>query len=149
MLPAALLRDLTFSTYEKSPLTCNARVIGTWWERSSVQDLPSSCYSGSAFGYNSFSGKRSDLPDEAPYADVALRLLAAAPSVAEQFLDKCEELGLDSAPQLQVFAILKSKDPSAGLAKLSAGDVKAALTPRCWPSASSPSRACSKRWSAG
>lgn len=76
-LPPDLTADLTFTTYEKAPLAAPARIIGTWWDTSLTQDLPSSCYSGSALGFNTATGKRTEVAASLPYVEQAVEALAA------------------------------------------------------------------------
>lgn len=57
VLPSGVLDRLTFSTYERDPLLCPARLTGTCWGDSKELELPSSCYSSGSVGYNQFTGK--------------------------------------------------------------------------------------------
>jgi hypothetical protein len=97
-LPAPLLAGLTFSTYESEPLGCAARVIGTCWEASAAQDLPSACYAGSGLAFNVTSGRCSPLPGDAPYAAAALAALETGRYAdLERFFAAWERLGLQDA----------------------------------------------------
>lgn len=61
-LPNFLLRDLTFSTYEREPENAkDLKVIGTYWE--GAYDLPAACYQGYGIGINCDTGKHSPVLD--------------------------------------------------------------------------------------
>nr|VFK24620.1 MAG: hypothetical protein BECKMB1821G_GA0114241_100924 [Candidatus Kentron sp. MB]VFK27072.1 MAG: hypothetical protein BECKMB1821I_GA0114274_100228 [Candidatus Kentron sp. MB]VFK74916.1 MAG: hypothetical protein BECKMB1821H_GA0114242_101225 [Candidatus Kentron sp. MB] len=69
-LPDSLQRNLTFSTYEKNPLTSFARVVGAWWGDVQARDLPHACYTGRNLGFNGFTDRPpSMLPKTLAYVD--------------------------------------------------------------------------------
>jgi len=74
-LPPPLSAGITFSSYECEPLTCAARIVGTCWQGS--YDLPTSCYSGNSLAYNTYSGRKTDVPAVAPYVDAAVAACAS------------------------------------------------------------------------
>ncbi|MGL6094501.1 MAG: hypothetical protein ACRC7O_01700, partial [Fimbriiglobus sp.] len=76
VLPSGMLDDFTFSTYEPDPLGCTARLMG-YDGGAADWDLPAQMYSDSGLGFNSFTGKRSDLPHAVPFAAFATAALAA------------------------------------------------------------------------
>ena len=77
-LPEVLWKDLTFSTYEKNPLTSYARVVGAWWGNTQVRDLPHACYRGKSLGFNRFTERPpSPLPRELAYSNFIVRSCAA------------------------------------------------------------------------
>lgn len=96
VLPERCQRSLTFSTYESQPLSCPARVVGTWAGDSADTDMPSSCYSGRAVGYNSWTGRVSQLTLHGDFAEHATK---AAMTGDRQGLDDlltvCEQCGVD------------------------------------------------------
>jgi len=96
VLPEGCQRMLTFSTYESQPLSCPARVVGTWAANSAETDMPSSCYFGRAVGYNSFTGRASQVTDEGDFVDYAV---TAAMTDDRKGLDKlvaiCDQCGID------------------------------------------------------
>src|SRR5205823_1267388 len=61
-LPPSLLENFTFSTYERDPLACPARVVGTCWDDAPDLDLPAACYAGPGVGFNTYTGRKSELP---------------------------------------------------------------------------------------
>jgi hypothetical protein len=82
-LPSTLLDRFSFSTYESEPLTCPARLVGTSWGDPENRDLPSSCYSGGCLGYNTFSGRKTDMDSRVGYAQYAVRALTNEESHSE------------------------------------------------------------------
>jgi hypothetical protein len=104
-LPASLTRGLTFSTYERDPLGCPARIVATRWSNErgfDNEDLPSGCYE-SGFALNVWSGRSSAPPREPAFAEAALRYLSGGDLVGlDTFQATWERLGLTSADQLDL-----------------------------------------------
>jgi hypothetical protein len=73
-LPHDFVEKLTFSTAEAEPLSCPARVIG-YDPGPDGPDLPASCYR-TGTGLNTFTGKRTDLKAEVPFAAFAVAALS-------------------------------------------------------------------------
>ncbi len=94
-LPPCLLEGFTFSTYERDPQQCPARVVGTCWDESADLDLPASCYGGHGVAYNAFTGRKSELPAEPPFVPFAVSALAECqPAGLDEFLSTCQHLGV-------------------------------------------------------
>lgn len=108
-LPRSLIGDLTFSTYETEPLTCNARLVGTWWGDTHEMDLPSSCFSGSCVGYNSYTNRMTQLTGSSLYADFAVRALAADQNdKVDKFRNLCEDRQINQADLLDlIYRLIK------------------------------------------
>ena len=96
VLPEGCQGMLTFSTYESQPLNCPARVVGTWAGDSAETDMPSSCYFGRAVGYNSCTGRASQVAFEGDFIDLAV---TAATTGDRNRLDDlravCDHCGID------------------------------------------------------
>lgn len=91
-LPANLLDSFTFSTYEADPLACTARLVG--YDCGSDHDLPEACYRRGV-GFNTFTGKRSDLKVEVPFARFATDALTKAdPTALDELKTTWQRLGL-------------------------------------------------------
>jgi hypothetical protein len=73
-LPPDFVERLTFSTAEAEPLGCTARVIG-YDPGPDGPDLPAACYR-TGVGLNTFTGKRTDLKADVPFAPFAVAALA-------------------------------------------------------------------------
>jgi hypothetical protein len=94
VLPVSLLADVTFSTYEHSPLLCGARVVGTSWAGRTNLDLPAACYAPPNVGLNVFRDNRSALAHFLPFAEHAVAALAGSDwQQLDQFSATCERLG--------------------------------------------------------
>lgn len=119
VLPHGMLERLTFSTYERDPLLCPARLIGTSWGVSGSGELPSSCYGGGSVAYNHFTGKQSSIEGDAYYADFALKALKAetAGGQLEKFRRTCDRLGINEGPMLELVYRCCKKDLSRHLPK--------------------------------
>lgn len=100
-LPADLLADFTFSTFEADPTACRAKLIGHD-PGGPEHDLPDICYrSGSAF--HAYTGKRSDLRVEVPYAAFAVKALAVGElAPLDDLRGTWQRLGLKDAQQLDL-----------------------------------------------
>ncbi len=96
VLPEGCQRTLTFSTYESQPLGCPARLVGTWAADSAETDMPSSCYFGRAVGYNTCTGRASQVAIEGEFVDYAV---TAAMTGNCNRLDNlravCDQCGID------------------------------------------------------
>jgi hypothetical protein len=102
LLPPGLAEALTFSTYESDPLSCNARVVGTWWKADGM-DLPSACYQGCGMGYNSLTGKTSPLPEPRGLTARVLDALSQGrPQELTAFYRDCRNLGLNDLAGLDL-----------------------------------------------
>jgi hypothetical protein len=98
-LPAGLLDEFTFSTYESAPLTCSARLIG---HDAGDWDLPEACYT-EGVGFNPAKGRRSELPGASPFAAFAVRALAASDYDAlDEVRATWQRLGLRDARQFEL-----------------------------------------------
>jgi hypothetical protein len=82
-LPANLLETFTFSTHEADPVASTAKLVGC--DCGDDADLPESCYRIGA-GFNAYTGKRSDLTANVPFAKFA------AAALADGTLSKLEDL---------------------------------------------------------
>lgn len=101
-LPPALLEDLTFSTFEPDPLGCGARLVGAC--PGEGRDLPPACYQGQGQAYNTFSGRRSELAADVPFAAFAAEALASGQHAAlDEFHASWQRLGVRDAAWLDLF----------------------------------------------
>ena len=106
LLPRGPLRGrLTFSTFETSPDTSPARVVGSWWEDDS--DFPPNLYQGYDVVLNTKDGRRSTIEEVAPhrkYVEYMIRLVTqTGPSFPDQldpFLKLCDESGVEDPEEL-------------------------------------------------
>ncbi len=102
-LPPSLLENFTFSTYERDPLACPARLVGTCWGPANGHELPESCYVGYCFAYNAFSGRRSELCTDLPFAAFAVEALAGGRRPAlDEFHATWQRLGVKEAAWLDL-----------------------------------------------
>lgn len=110
-LPAALARLLSFSTFEPDlRQELPTVVVGTWWPTRALftADLPQHCYVKRdqpncwGFGFNSRSGRRSELPPDScveAYATFAAARLVHGPRASlEEFLAGVEAAGIADDP---------------------------------------------------
>lgn len=74
MLPPELRKGITFSTYEREPLSSPARIVGAYW-RDATLDLEGTCYDGAGISLNTISGRSSPLPTPSPFAKFALEAI--------------------------------------------------------------------------
>lgn len=72
--PRQFLRNVTFSTYEREPLSSPATIVGTWW-RDATLDLEPFCYDGAGLGFNSITSKCSPLPPPSEFGRCILEAL--------------------------------------------------------------------------
>jgi len=101
-LPAGLLEDFTFSTYEPDPLACPARLVG-YDGGAADWDLPSACYGDGRVGFNPATGRRSELTAEVPFAAFAVDALAAGETAAlDEVRAAWQRLGLTEARQFDL-----------------------------------------------
>jgi hypothetical protein len=97
-LPLQLLEQFTFSTYERDPLACPARLIGTCWDETTSKDLPNACYEGQGVAFNLFSGRHTELPSSVPFAEFAVEALAKNQTAAlDEFHATWQRLGVREA----------------------------------------------------
>ncbi len=102
VLPDGCQRSLTFSTYESQPLSCPARLVGTWAGDSADTDMPSSCYSGRAVGYNSCTGRASQVTLHGDFADYAAKAAMTGDRQGlHDFLTVCDQCGVDRLDLLE------------------------------------------------
>lgn len=73
-LPPDFVESLTFSTAEAEPQSCTAHIVG-YDPGPDGPDLPASCYR-TGTGLNTFTGKRTDLKADVPFAPFAVTALA-------------------------------------------------------------------------
>ncbi len=100
-LPAGLAEQLTFSTYEADPLQCSAKIIGHD-TGSAERDLPDACYRD-ARTLNTFTGKRTDLTTEVPFAAYAVKGLADGDYTGlDDLKTTWQRLGLKDAKQFDL-----------------------------------------------
>src|SRR5262249_16932587 len=93
-LPAAMLEDFTFSTYEREPLGCQARVVGTCWADGPDIDFPAACYNDGQAAFNTFSGRKTELA-AVPFAAFAVDALASGkPAALDDFRNTWQRLGV-------------------------------------------------------
>ncbi len=101
-LPAGLLDDFTFSTYEPDPLGCPARLVGHD-AGPPDRDLPAACYRDGCVGFNPATGRRSELAAEAPFAAFAVNALASGDTAAlDEVRATWQRLGLRDARQFDL-----------------------------------------------
>ncbi len=94
-LPPFLLENFTFSTYERDPQQCPARLVGTCWGDGADLDLPEACYAGGGVAYNASTGRSSELPGELPFVAFAVTALAERRTAAlDEFHATCQRLGV-------------------------------------------------------
>lgn len=114
-LPAGLLDDLTFSTYEPDPLACPARLIG-YDGGSADWDLPTACYGDGRVGFNPATGRRSELTTEVPFAAFAVDALASGDTAAlDEVRAAWQRLGLTDARQFDL--VFRLTHGAGGLTK--------------------------------
>lgn len=108
-LPKTVLKNFTFSTYESDPLSCRAKLIGTWLGEGTELELPSSCYRGTSIGFNKLTGKKSDLQDSNYYVDNWISKMQSEQSFEglTKFRKQCESLKIESISLLFKFFQLK------------------------------------------
>ncbi len=96
VLPQTCLGTLTFSTYEYQPLSCPARLIGTGAADASQSDMPSSCYSGKAVGYNSSTGRMSQMTLQGDFVEYAMAAATTGDRTRlDELLAVCGQCGID------------------------------------------------------
>lgn len=101
-LPAGLLDDFTFSTYEPDPLACPARLVG-YDGGSADWDLPTACYGDGRVGFNPATGRRSELAAEPPFAAFAVEALATGETASlDEVRAAWQRLGLTDARQFDL-----------------------------------------------
>ncbi|MCG8650664.1 MAG: hypothetical protein MI861_12580, partial [Pirellulales bacterium] len=103
VLPARLLQELTFSTFNSEPLSSFAQIVGCYLGSASLRDLPESCYAGHTLGFNSASGRRSELESRSSYAEFVLdQLDSGVFAEVEEFLTVCARLGIEQFGELEL-----------------------------------------------
>jgi hypothetical protein len=119
-LPAGLLDDFTFSTYEPDPLACPARLVG-FDGGAADWDLPTACYGDGRVGFNPATGRRSELATEVPFAAFAVDALASGETAAlDEVRAAWQRLGLTDARQFDlVFRLTRG---TGGLTKAEAAE---------------------------
>jgi hypothetical protein len=112
ILPPDLRSTLTFSTYEREPLSSPARVVGTYW-RNDALDLETVCYDGAGFALNTLTGRVSTLPPCGPFATFALQSLSdGRVSEIARFYTSCGSMKLDTAERLELaFRAIRAPAP--------------------------------------
>lgn len=71
LLPPGMRSSLTFSTYEREPLSSPARIVGSYWRDPSL-DLEPVCYNSAGLALNTLSGRYSQTPEMSPFANFAV-----------------------------------------------------------------------------
>jgi len=90
-LPPSLLEGFTFSTYERDPQGCPARLVGTCRED---LDLNQAAGQGGV-AYNTYTGSQSVLPSEPPFVPFAVAALAERrPAALDEFHATWQRLGV-------------------------------------------------------
>src|SRR5262249_39941017 len=103
-LPQALLEEFTFSTFEREPLGCPARLVGTCWDGAADQDLPAAGYEAPHAAYNTYSGRKSALASEHPFVEFALNALGKGqPAPLDEFHATWQRLGVKDADLFELF----------------------------------------------
>ncbi len=112
ILPPDLRSTLTFSTYEREPLSSPARIVGTYWWNDSL-DLERVCYDGAGFALNTLNGRISTLPPCGPFSTFALQSLAdGRVSEIAWFYKSCGSMKLDTAERLELaFRAIRAPAP--------------------------------------
>lgn len=101
-LPAPLLENLTFSTYEHTPLNCPARIIGVVPD-SQDQELPPTCHDGSGVAINYYTGTKTSINLDIPYAKYALQVLSTGNfAPLDDFRATWQRLGIKDGSLLDV-----------------------------------------------
>ncbi|MSP34075.1 MAG: hypothetical protein EXR06_04155, partial [Rickettsiales bacterium] len=112
-LPKTVLKNFTFSTYESDPLSCRAKLIGTWLGEGTELELPSSCYRGTSIGFNKLTGKKSDLQDSNYYVDYWVPKMQSEQNFEglTKFRKQCESLKIESISLLFKFFNFAANKP--------------------------------------
>lgn len=118
VLPKFLLRDLTFSTYERDPESAQLKVVGTCWEGQC--DLPPACYQGYGIGINCYTGATSPILEnqdsrEARYALFAAQELVGNYKGLAAFIEAVEQANISEPKDFFLYYELVSRDPHAPL----------------------------------
>src|SRR5207247_1299670 len=94
----------TFSTYEREPVACPARLVGTCWDNGTDADLPAACYEAPHVAYNTYSGRKSALPSPHPFVEFAVNALAKKqPAALDEFHATWQRLGVKDADLFELF----------------------------------------------
>ncbi|MEI8372627.1 MAG: hypothetical protein WCJ35_07315 [Planctomycetota bacterium] len=121
-LPTGLLKTLSFSTFENQPLSCYSRLVATHWNEThpmSAIDLPSSCYSDGAAGYNIYSGRHTTLPRTCEYVEFAIEALVSGNrDDLDRLLAICEKYRVESAEHLEIVFRFHHQPQSASAEEL-------------------------------
>lgn len=100
-LPPDFVDSLTFSTAEADPLACPARVVG-FDPGADGPDLPASCYR-TGTGLNTFTGKRTDLKADVPFAAFAVTALSDGQfAQLDELKTTWQRLGLKTAAKFDL-----------------------------------------------
>lgn len=117
-LPKTVLKNFTFSTYESDPLSCGAKLIGTWLGDNHESELPSSCFRGTNYGYNKTTEKKTSIQETGlqEEKDFIAFCISAITSEKEfenvtKLRKQCENLEINSIVLfLTYFYFLKNKE---------------------------------------
>jgi len=99
LLPKTVLNNLTFSTYESDPLSCGAKLIGTWLGDNHESELPSSCFRGTNIGYNKITEKKTGgVPEENIFTNFCISAITSEKGfeTVTKFRKQCENLEINS-----------------------------------------------------
>jgi hypothetical protein len=101
-LPHNLLENFTFSTYESDPRNADIRLIG----HDNCQhdcELSEECYSKGSIAFNLFTGRKSELRNEVPFAAFAVDALASGKTAPlDELQSTWQLLGLTEAKQFDL-----------------------------------------------
>jgi len=101
-LPHSLLDGFTFSTYESDPRSASIRLIGHDTGRPEY-DLPEACYTGTSVAFNLFTGRKSELRSEVPFATFAVDALSTGKTTPlDELQTTWQLLGLTDARQFDL-----------------------------------------------
>jgi hypothetical protein len=107
-LPHNLLESFTFSTYESDPRTADIRLIGHDTGRSDC-DLSDECYGKGSVAFNLFTGRKSELSAEVPFAAFAVNALASGETThLDELQTTWQLLGLTETRQFDLVFRLSS-----------------------------------------
>ncbi|MCG8584876.1 MAG: hypothetical protein MI757_09215 [Pirellulales bacterium] len=117
-------RALTFSTYESEPLSCTARIVGTWFGESSGVELSSSCFHGSNVGFNPYTGKKSELQHAPEFVNFAIQELRKGQThQIDKYRALCSKYGASDSATLDVVYRVQSTRAVTRLTKQDASQI--------------------------
>ena len=97
MVPEGLLKNFSFSTYERYPESAQTLLTATCWPDLAAQDLPPRCYEGMGLALHTVTGKQSPLPPHHVFIAGELAALKAGNiGQLDRFQELCANLRVDS-----------------------------------------------------